>query len=78
MSILCICRWCLIKTNKCVLVWFICCRLIDNLPAATPLINSEHGDVQYNHGYPLGMSVGEKNYINNHLKFTLLYHKPSP
>ncbi|XP_019874935.2 transmembrane 9 superfamily member 4 [Aethina tumida] len=52
--------------------------LIDNLPAATPLINSEHGDVQYNHGYPLGMSVGEKNYINNHLKFTLLYHKPSP
>ncbi|CAH0556992.1 unnamed protein product [Brassicogethes aeneus] len=52
--------------------------LIDNLPAATTIENPERSEVQYNHGYSLGMSVGDKNYINNHLKLTLLYHNPSP
>ena len=31
--------------------------------------------VQYEPGYRLGYSSNNKNYINNHLKFVLNYHK---
>jgi transmembrane 9 superfamily protein 2/4 len=52
--------------------------LVDNLPAATPVFNPEVNDFQYEHGYKLGNTVGDRNYINNHLKLTLLYHNPTP
>ncbi|XP_067001572.1 transmembrane 9 superfamily member 4 isoform X2 [Anabrus simplex] len=48
--------------------------LVDNLPCATKLINSETGDVQYEHGYRLGGVTPDGVYINNHLKLILLYH----
>jgi transmembrane 9 superfamily protein 2/4 len=57
---------------------FVFCSLVDNLPAATPVFNPEVNDFQYEHGYKLGNTVGDRNYINNHLKLTLLYHNPTP
>lgn len=55
-----------------------CFRLVDNLPAATPYINPETNELQYEHGYRLGTVMGDKSYINNHLKLTLFYHNPTP
>ncbi|KAI4465012.1 transmembrane 9 superfamily protein [Holotrichia oblita] len=52
--------------------------LVDNLPAASPIFNQDLQDIQYEHGYRLGNVIGDKNYINNHLKLTLLYHNPAP
>lgn len=57
---------------------FVFIRLVDNLPAATPVINPETNDMLYEHGYRLGKTVGDAVYINNHLKLTLLYHNPTP
>lgn len=53
-------------------------RLVDNLPAATPAMNPDTNELQYEHGYRLGNVMGDKTYINNHLKLTLLYHNPTP
>ncbi|KAJ8971974.1 hypothetical protein NQ314_000456 [Rhamnusium bicolor] len=52
--------------------------LVDNLPAATPIFNPETNEIQYEHGYQLGKTVGDRSFINNHLKLTLLYHNPQP
>lgn len=52
--------------------------LVDNLPAATRVINPETNELQFEHGYRLGTDMDGNSYINNHLKLTLLYHKPSP
>ncbi|KAJ8978582.1 hypothetical protein NQ317_015999 [Molorchus minor] len=52
--------------------------LVDNLPAATPIFNPETNEIQYEHGYRLGNTVGDRTFINNHLKLTLLYHTPHP
>ncbi|KAF2881654.1 hypothetical protein ILUMI_24511 [Ignelater luminosus] len=52
--------------------------LVDNLPAATRVLNPETNELQFEHGYRLGSEISEKSYINNHLKLTLLYHIPSP
>ncbi|GJQ70634.1 hypothetical protein Trydic_g23024 [Trypoxylus dichotomus] len=52
--------------------------LVDNLPAATPIANQDMEDVQYEHGYRLGNVVGDKSFINNHLKLMLMYHNPAP
>lgn len=49
--------------------------LVDNLPAATPVLNTETNELQYEHGYRLGNVMGDKSLINNHLKLTLFYHK---
>lgn len=53
-------------------------RLVDNLPAATRVLNPETNELQFEHGYRLGSEISGKSYINNHLKLTLLYHIPSP
>lgn len=53
-------------------------RLVDNLPAATPIFNPETNEIQYEHGYRLGNTVGDRSFINNHLKLTLLCHNPHP
>ncbi|KAF5303086.1 hypothetical protein FQR65_LT08417 [Abscondita terminalis] len=52
--------------------------LVDNLPAATRVINPETSELQFEHGYRLGSEINGKTYINNHLKLTLLYHNPTP
>nr|XP_023016752.1 transmembrane 9 superfamily member 4 [Leptinotarsa decemlineata] len=52
--------------------------LVDNLPAATQTINSDSSEIQFEHGYRLGNTVGDRSFINNHLKLTLLYHTPEP
>lgn len=52
-------------------------RLVDNLPAATQAINPQTNELQLEHGYRLGEVIGDKSYINNHLKLTLLYHHPT-
>lgn len=52
--------------------------LVDNLPAATPRKTLDGEEVEYEHGYRLGNTVGDKNFINNHLKFKLFYHNPQP
>lgn len=53
-------------------------RLVDNLPAVTQVLNIETNTKQYEHGYRLGNTVGDRSYINNHLKLTLFYHNPIP
>jgi hypothetical protein len=50
------------------------CRLVDNLPCATKIVNHETSEIQYEHGYRLGGVDGASVYINNHLKLILLYH----
>lgn len=55
--------------------------IVDNLPVATRILNlrsPEDTNVQFEHGYRLGMidAKGEP-YINNHLKFVLSYHTHS-
>ncbi|KAJ8915612.1 hypothetical protein NQ315_003396 [Exocentrus adspersus] len=52
--------------------------LVDNLPSASPVFNPETNEVQYEHGYRLGNTVGDRSFINNHLKLTLLFHNPHP
>lgn len=52
--------------------------LVDNLPAATPRRSLETGEMEYEHGYRLGNTVGDRSIINNHLKFHLHYHQPQP
>ncbi|KAG5892132.1 hypothetical protein JTB14_032354 [Gonioctena quinquepunctata] len=52
--------------------------LVDNLPAATQILNRDSNEVQFEHGYRLGNTVGDRSFINNHLKLTLLYHNPQP
>jgi len=49
--------------------------IMDNLPCATRFSLPESSDVQYEPGYRLGYTSNGKNYINNHLKFVLKYHK---
>ncbi|XP_044751616.1 transmembrane 9 superfamily member 4 [Coccinella septempunctata] len=51
--------------------------IVDNLPAATIKSKTDNG-YQYQLGYALGTTVGDRNYINNHLKLKLLYHNPTP
>lgn len=53
-------------------------RLVDNLPAVTQVFNPETNSKQYEHGYRLGNTVGDRSYINNHLKLILFYHNPVP
>lgn len=48
--------------------------LVDNLPAATRVINPDTNEIQFEHGYKLGR-VTDRVYINNHLKLILNYHK---
>jgi len=48
--------------------------LADNLPAFTRWELDNH-EVQYEHGYKLGQSEGDKVYLNNHLVFQLYYNK---
>lgn len=57
--------------------WFnraILCRLVDNLPVATRIMNPTTGEVTFEHGYRLGQMESNNMYINNHLKFILSYH----
>jgi transmembrane 9 superfamily protein 2/4 len=63
----------LCKLIHCILIIFFC-RLVDNLPCATKIVNAETSEIQYEHGYRLGGMVGNSVYINNHLKLVLLYH----
>lgn len=49
-------------------------RLVDNLPVATRVFNTETKELQLEHGYRLGQVANDKVYINNHLKFILSYH----
>lgn len=49
------------------------CRLVDNLPVATRIVNP-NGEITYEHGYRLGQMDEQHYYINNHLKFILSYH----
>lgn len=46
--------------------------IVDNLPVATK------SEKQFEHGYRLGGTDGDKTFINNHLKFILSYHMHSP
>lgn len=50
-------------------------RLIDNLPVATRVFNSETSEKTIEQGYRLGFMSKGKAYINNHLKLLLKYHK---
>lgn len=52
--------------------------LVDNLPVATRIVNPDSMEVQFEHGYRLGQTNGDKAYINNHLKFILSYHMHTP
>jgi len=49
--------------------------IMDNLPCATRFEMPDTNEVQYEPGYRLGFTKDDKSYINNHLKFTLKYHK---
>lgn len=49
--------------------------IMDNLPCATRFEMPDSEEVQYEPGYRLGFSKDGKQYLNNHLKFTLRYHK---
>lgn len=49
--------------------------IMDNLPCATKFEVPDTGDIQYEPGYRLGYSKDNINYINNHLKFKMKYHK---
>lgn len=50
------------------------CRLVDNLPVATRVLNPDTKELQLEHGYRLGFVMKGNAYINNHLKFILSYH----
>jgi len=49
--------------------------IMDNLPCATKFVVPETDSAQYEPGYRLGYTSNGKNYIYNHLKFMLQYHK---
>merc|ERR1719308_126901 len=49
--------------------------IMDNLPCATKFELPDTNEVQYEPGYRLGFEKDGKSYINNHLKFSLKYHK---
>jgi len=49
--------------------------IMDNLPCATRFELPDTKEVQYEPGYRLGYAKDGKTFINNHLKFTLKYHK---
>jgi transmembrane 9 superfamily member 2/4 len=51
--------------------------IVDNLPVATRIKNPDTMEVQFEHGYRLGMVKKGEPYINNHLKFILSYHMHS-
>ncbi|XP_072936765.1 transmembrane 9 superfamily member 4 [Epargyreus clarus] len=51
--------------------------LVDNLPVATRIVNSETLERSIEQGYRLGFMAMGKAYINNHLKLVLKYHKHS-
>lgn len=51
--------------------------LVDNLPVATRIVNPDTMELQFEHGYRLGMVSKGEPYINNHLKFVLSYHMHS-
>lgn len=51
--------------------------LVDNLPVATRIVNPDTMELQFEHGYRLGMMNKNDPYINNHLKFVLSYHAHS-
>lgn len=51
--------------------------LVDNLPVATRIVNPDTMELQFEHGYRLGMMNKNDPYINNHLKFVLFYHMHS-
>lgn len=52
--------------------------LVDNLPAATRVLNPDTNELQFEHGYRLGRMFEGKHYINNHLKLILWHHKHTP
>ena len=49
--------------------------IMDNLPCATRFELPDTLEVQYEPGYRLGFAKDGKSYLNNHLKFSLRYHK---
>ena len=49
--------------------------IMDNLPCATKFELPDTKEVQYEPGYRLGYAKDGKTFLNNHLKFTLKYHK---
>jgi len=49
--------------------------MMDNLPCATRFEMPDTREMQYEPGYRLGFNKANKNYINNHLRFLLRYHK---
>lgn len=51
--------------------------IVDNLPVATRIVNPDTMELQFEHGYRLGMMNKNEPYINNHLKFVLSYHTHS-
>lgn len=51
--------------------------LVDNLPVATRIVNPDTMELQFEHGYRLGMMSKDEPFINNHLKFVLSYHTHS-
>lgn len=52
-----------------------CFRLIDNLPVATRILNTETSEKTIEQGYRLGFMRKGRAYIHNHLKLLLKYHK---
>ncbi len=48
--------------------------LVDNLPCATKFRLLDTNEDQYEHGYALGYTRGDRVYINNHIKLILKYH----
>lgn len=58
--------------------YFFINRLVDNLPAATRVLNPDTNELQFEHGYRLGRMFEGKHYINNHLKLILWHHKHTP
>ncbi|KAL3535105.1 hypothetical protein ACH5RR_003566 [Cinchona calisaya] len=55
--------------------------ILDNLPLVQPIKRSDQEPIVYQHGYYVGLkglyagSKEEKQFINNHLSFTVKYHK---
>jgi len=49
--------------------------MMDNLPCATRFEMPDTREIQYEPGYRLGYSKDGKNFINNHLKLDLKYHR---
>lgn len=53
---------------------FSCCRLADNLPAATVFRNLKTNELQYEDGFKLGFVHEKRTVLNNHLTIIIKYH----